>query len=304
MGENISHPVRNVRVSESLEHYTTFYDIKGTIFEEIYLSQKSGVSKWNTKLQMLVFDLLYGWKSTSALFAGPIHLAGLAAISLEFGFNSKDPESIRDMDVFLKYFMRGFDGKLDSRCRRLVKSRLKEIRARLDEVRTSDVVTTKVSAEDIWQKGLIADPIYKSSLPELQKVCFVNLYVHYESFLVHSLKTLTGEKINVSNKNKETGFDAVAGRLLGSTKNKGLFHDIYYSKWIRFSRAIRNSITHAGGRMTKELEQFEKDLELVDDHVQIMPGHVRTLFITLRAAAERLTSFVQNRLAGKRPKNC
>jgi len=292
----MSIPLRNVRVSESLDQYIPFFDIKGTVFEDSYSLHQSGSSKWHSKLQTVVFDLLFGWKSTSALFASPYHLAGLSANSLEFGFNAKDPESIRDMDVFMKHFLKGLNGKVDSHCRRIVKSRLKEIRRRLDEVRKSDVVKTKVTAEDIWQRGLIADPLYKSTLPELQKVCFVNLYVHYESFFVHSLKILTSDKINVSDKDKRKGFDVVAGRLLGSTKNEGLFYEIYYSYWIRFSRAIRNSVTHAGGRMTKELQQFQKDLELVDDHVQILPGHVRTLFNLLRPAAERLAVFVQSRL--------
>src|SRR5262245_23849434 len=125
-----------------------------------------------------------------------------------------------------------------------------------------------------------------------QRIAYVAIYNAYDNFISHLVRSA----LNLARcRASEDGFKKRLVEAFGEPLKDKCWTD----HRLNIARAARHSLSHAGGRVTKELGDLrpKHDFVVVDDRIQITPDKTRELFRLLTecvyALAEKAVTILQ-----------
>lgn len=142
--------------------------------------------------------------------------------------------------------------------------------------------------EKAWNEYL-THHVFQLSLWGSQRICYLAIYNSYENFVLQCVKLrIPGEKCRVTT----TDFKSQLSRAFGDD----MLQQCWTHEAVNIARVARHSLSHAGGRVTDDLEKLKKKhgFVVVDDRIQVTPADMKSLLSTLKHAAMELA----NRAAG------
>jgi len=272
---------RNVRVSDALEDYKSFFD---------HLWSKKFVNKQRASSQELydaAFDLALAWKCTSNTFRMP-WLMVEALASFQDGVNrEREPLVVgicNDMtNGFLEKVGKGLSGSKKGQ----IRTEIRRMGRRLEKARSSPL--PPADKGQMWDL-LFATDEFRSGLVATQSLSYGSLYFHYEAFLIRCMKAVNRE---ASVRVTDRGFAKKLGEVLGADVRETCWDHAEVNK----ARVTRDALVHAGGRVTANLAKLQHGFEILDEHVQIMAHHTVELFKQLKQRADRILDAAQTRIS-------
>ena len=123
-----------------------------------------------------------------------------------------------------------------------------------------------------------------------QRMCFGALYYAYEHFVLECTKLVSGrQRLMVQHHEK---FGEVFEEAFGQATRAYCWD----AADLDFARLIRNSIAHAGCKVTPHLEKYRNRLVIEGGEIQIMAPMTADLFKCLKVRALRLAKEASSRL--------
>lgn len=273
---------KTLRIPEDYREFEQFID-------DSWMKQISEKTQ-NTWLDPLVFDLLFGFRSTSYTFCLP-WLIPVAVASFYEGFRTPTEDfliSCQQLPDVLK--SRIGDNWTDKQLRALRREILAICIKTKITANTLQIDREKFAAH-FWKELKFSESPVAMALATLPRQCFVSLVFAYEVFFTQLHLKLAGLKR--LNDLKILGLsDRVSLRRVFSSQ---ILEDCWYHTSINIAREIRHSFAHAGGKETEKLKRLKietKGFEILDDELQIYPRQVGVLYKILSKRVTTLIDFV------------
>jgi hypothetical protein len=124
---------------------------------------------------------------------------------------------------------------------------------------------------------------FRLGLWACQRICFSGVFFAYEDFLVRCVQTQIGKRVRSTDKDFNKSCDDTLGHKLTS--------NCWTDQDVKVAKLIRNSLAHAGGRETSDLQKVRHGIVVCDGSLQIMPEDVAKLFTLLKPRIKSITEW-------------
>ncbi|HEV3417280.1 MAG TPA: hypothetical protein VG056_10715 [Pirellulales bacterium] len=266
-----------VEITASIESYRNFLNDDW--------GERINVLTANTpKLSEIVLDILMEWRAAAYTASLPVSILEHMRAYHDGFVNTGE------INTTLLRVAEGVIGKLarkvpeltaePSLIRRLQKE-IVILGAELEAAR--DGTEIEFPMDETW-RSYLEKPAYQLSLWGSQRICYVSIYNSYENFLVRSICIARSMDTCRSS-------DKDFKKYLGDTFGNGLREKCWTSNEVNIARLARHALSHAGGRVTEQLEKQKHGFLVRDGRIQITPEKTKALFSLLKdsvyALAER-----------------
>ncbi len=240
----------------------------------------------HSRLREPGYDLARTWEAISNVRQLPWGFAESVDRIMCQSIKTMVPQGLQ---LIIKYFEENLIPKLEAfgeQIRRMLRKRItqaiKEISEEIDIASSAVAVKTIEKRDDIWE-GLIAHKDFHSSLWGLERLCYGGLYYSYEWYLTQCLRIKRGEP--EYRWYRVRGFIKDFRAAFGNTLTASCLED----DEIDLARIVRNSLAHAGGRITTELNGRQHTFRIENGEIQINAEHTTSLYHKLKDRAVELT---------------
>ncbi|PHQ34358.1 hypothetical protein [Rhodopirellula bahusiensis] len=278
MGKAQSNPAKfasGIWFDKRLESYQTF-------FRDDFGHKADSIATANTRITQPVLQLVYDWRATSYAAALPSLLPGAVSDSLD-GYirGGYDPErTSQRIDMLVVALADRVPAVARGKKLRLrLQKELTDIARKLRE--NDESLPPVLSTEAVWENYLTLHP-FVMGLHRTMELSFVAIYVAFENFVTSMISAaLNGQPVTVRDQKEFK-------RQFRQAFGEPTIQRCWFARQITDAREIRNSISHAGGRVTTKLENYEGSVLIKGNRLQIFPGDLKDLYETLRDAAVQL----------------
>lgn len=268
--------VRHIFVHDVLDSYRNFFDNE-------WSAKLLSVARGRKHLEELLYDLILEWRGAVYTTALPHEL--LESIrNFHDGFvksNTPNTDLLRLSEGIRTRFNKEIDElRLDTSLSRIIQEKIVQIGAEIIELHKNAPIEFPI--EQGWQDYLEI-PAYKISIWGSQRISFVALYNSYDNFITQCTRIAKG--LNEYRRKREKEFKKDFRDAFGEE----LLKICWTNDELNMFRAARNSLTHAGGRVTDELRKYKHDFELEDDRIQVTPDKTKALYNLLKKSVLALS---------------
>ncbi|MBR9804239.1 hypothetical protein GYB59_22215 [bacterium] len=261
--------IKEIKVDDRMESYCRFYSGEWA-FE---LSKKTAGA---SKLKVLFDDLWITLKGISNMFSIP----QLSVDLTEMYFRGMERHIIRNSTVL--ELINHISARVEQRnvlsqgVLTALKKEMLDISSELKE-KTKNL-TLPFTRSELWDSIVKVETNEEHNSPRNEyrlaiwstcRICFSSLFFAYEDFFCGCIEAKTGRRPRTGK-----GFNELCVEVLGDT----LAEDCWCNDAIVNARLIRNSIVHAGGRVTSELENRMHGMDVIDGEIQVLPTDVKCLY--------------------------
>ena len=240
----------------------------------------------DSRLREPGYDLARTWEAISNARQLPCVFAESVDKILCQSIKTTVPQGLQ---FIIKYFEENLIPKLNAfgeqtrpMLRTRIKQAIKEIGEEID-IASSDVAAKTIEKRaNIWE-GFLALDVFYTSLWGLERLCYGGLYFSYEWYLTQCLRLKRGEP--EYRWYRVRGFIKDFRAAFGNTLTASCLED----DEIDIARIVRNSLAHAGGRITTELNGRQHTFRIENGEIQINAEHTTSLYHKLKDRAGELT---------------
>lgn len=149
-----------------------------------------------------------------------------------------------------------------------------------------------MDGHSIWDNLLkMPKPIFSHAVWSNQRVSYLSGFSAYDNFMGRVVKDILNlDKCRTTNRcfpdDVKTAFGKKAAELAWTCDE------------ITTLREIRNSLAHAGGKMTDQLRKRKHECVLENDIIQITPKDIKRLFLVITSAVEAIVDNSRDNLVG------
>ena len=234
------------------------------------------------KVAQVISDFLVEWRSISMTAAMPAAIVDMV-ISFAHGYsNSHTPDS--SIAKFGQHALHGLRLVIpeltdDAVLQRKIQEHLVDLLVKIRDVEENTQL--QFSPDHLWQ-AYFAAPQFKLMLWSSQRVAFSAYYNAYENLLVRFAKLAAGlDSLRVTNKSD-------FNKCLREQFGEDCRDRCWTNSKINLFRLIRHSLSHAGGRLTSDLEKIKHELRLIDGKIQITPVENLSIVETIQPCVDFL----------------
>lgn len=266
---------RSVRLETNMDAY------RG-LFSDDWGVRVTDFADGKSKLDPIVFDLLMEWRAAAYTASLP-----LAIIDHMKGYHDGLFEK-REFSTTLLRVASAVIGKLehsipeltsDSGMIRKLRERIVVLGAEFEEAR--DKAQFEFPVAETW-RDYLDNNVYQLSLWGSQRTCYVSVYNSFDSFAFRCVRCVRDLQNQQTSRTSQESFKDEFKATFG-VDLKGA---CWTSSDVTLARAVRNSLTHANGTITRELAP-RRDLKILvqDDLLHVMPDDTKHLYSVLSKAA-------------------
>ena len=254
-----------ILISPDLESYEGFFDHDWT--------RLIGRKAKGSILEQAVFEIATAWKAASNARRLPLLTVQLVKSGIEGAVNSRTPMPLEAISGLCDWIQRGGGRRTDGKRRlRLPKDArqeiVKQIRTIEGRVQEADL-NIQISEDTIWN-SLIENPEMQLSLWASEQNSFCAVYFGYESFMIRTMKLLTGRESLRTNQLESTLTDRF---------NTDTMKYLWRNEDRRLAEMKRDAFVHNSGRITRNLQGCKDRLSMVDDEqFVVLPEETNELF--------------------------
>lgn len=232
----------------------------------------------NVAFQNLVLDLLLSWRAASYAAAMPYLLVKSMESQHDGYISALEPDDsvLRFSEVILaKLAERIGQVSADHGLQASIRQELFRISNEVLIAKKIAQESTRFPLEEAWQQYLDLGP-FQVVMWGLLRTVFISVYNAYEEFVVHAAKlVLQAERLRTTQ-------DDFSKRLV-TAFGESVAERAWFSDQVNLFKLVRNSLVHAGGRITADLRgkaiSYPFDSE---GRLHFHPCHIRELHIALR----------------------
>ena len=281
----LNEPIRNIFLRTRPEAYRNY-------LTDAWCERIESLTSSSPHLSELVFDIVLEWRAAS-------YAASLPALIPEHTKTYHDSfVNTGQVNTTLVRLAEGISGNLARRIPELTSdpSLIRRIQTAIVNL-GSDLEAAKsdnegeMSLDGIWNDYLKLPPFFLG-LWGSQRIVYMAIYNSYENFFVQLVRTATG------NQRCRAG-DSDFNKLVVVAFDSGIKEKCWTDNRLSVARLARHSLSHAGGRVTEELDKIRPKHEFAveGDRIQITPDKTKALFELLSdcvyAAAEKAVGMSQ-----------
>jgi len=237
------------------------------------------------KLSALVFDLMIGWRAAAYTASLPVSI-----VEHIKGFHDSYVNS-GDINTTLLRIMPATMRKLvprvpeltgDPELVRKLQKAIAEIGTEIEDARGNTKI--EFPLEETW-RDYLKNPVYQLSLWGSQQTAFVSIYNSYDNFVAQ----LVGIALSLDD------CPRTAGRRFKKHFRDAFGEELKEKCWtthgLQVVREVRHALSHAGGRVTPELNGLrpEHGFIVVRDRIQVTPNETKALFGLLKDCVHSLS---------------
>lgn len=252
----------------------------GSFFTDDFAKEAFAIADRTPRLQVAIFDLVADWRSASYVGAIPSLLPTILKQFHDSFMNYETPPSgiLTYSETILT--------KLSSEVPELAIS--PELQAKLrerivsisDEVLAANsAVKLELNSDEVWQEYLKAHA-FVMGLHGTMRAVYLSVYGAYENFITRVLSVAhNGERVRVTDRDFNKLFRSVLNDVID---------EAWFADKIQTAKLVRHALMHAGGRVTKELQDRVIPIAVADKQLHVFPEHVAELYKTLKAQAHNV----------------
>lgn len=255
---------RNVRVDIRFDSYHN-------IFNDDWGERIVALVKSSPKLSALVFDLLIEWRAAAYTAALPVTILEHMKAFHDGFVNTAEINTtlLRLADAVIPKLAEIVPNlTADPVMVRDLRSAIVDTGAKIEAAR--DKAEFEFPLEETW-RDYLTDHVYQLSLWGSQRICYVSIYNSYDNFLARAVRIAASLP---SCRTSDRDFNKNLTTSFGEPNFKKCWTD---SK-LNIARLVRHSLSHAGGRITNDLEKLEHGFAMLDDRIQVMPDNTKALY--------------------------
>jgi light-regulated signal transduction histidine kinase (bacteriophytochrome) len=255
----------------------TRQDAYGPFFTDHFAHEAFEASNAAASLKTPIFDLVADWRSASYAGALPAQIPSAIKHFHDAFVNTETPPSgiLQYSEAILAKLSREIPELVaDPKLQRKLQEKVVALSCEIVDANAS--VNQEMDGQEVWKQYLELHP-FQLGLHGTLRLVYLAVYGAYENFLVRVLSIAHGGKrIRITDSDFKKDFRSALGPLIDSA---------WFAEEIKIARLVRNSLVHAGGRVTDELRKCKIPLVVHDDSLNVFPEHVSDLYNALKVPA-------------------
>lgn len=258
-------PTKTIKIDENIEHYIGFFDHKWV--NELFVIIK------DTRMENPILNLTSEWKGISNARQLPWLMMHGLKDSIDEALNSHTPFPLRTLHVLLERISNGAEHQqlnISDQNRQIVISEIRKIENEIIEA--IRLKPYNGDLDKIW-KAYVESSDVRIGLWMSEVNAFAGVYFAYEHFLISTIKMIGNLPFLRTNKLAEE-----MAKYLG----KAVVITCWDDEQVNLARCIRNAVVHNGRKVTKELEQYRKNIDINDGEIALTAYQTTALFNMLK----------------------
>jgi hypothetical protein len=257
-------------IDDRIESYAGFLE---SCFVRIALEKSDNVPR----ISRLVNHLMADWRSISYAMAFP-SLSSRAVESFYLGMSSNGPDYYSPMGLMEALLLRLQDRvpalKCDKRLQQGIRVELTDLINQIGSLKGK--CNGLITAEAVWGELVKQHPMHMG-IHEIMRLAYIGVFACYEEFLVRSTRLLSVHAdLQATSKN----FRVILGQTLGADTAQLCWS----STKITNIRKIRNTLTHAGGKLRENDSVLADTIYVNDKYMHVYPAHIIDMYRALKPA--------------------
>lgn len=234
------------------------------------------------KLKRVIFDLVMDWRAAAYTASLPVCVVDHVKAYHDGFVNGDEPNTnllrlARHLPAILAERLP--ETTCDPSLLRRIRDEIVRIGAAMEDAYQE--AKQDFPLQHAWQTYL-QHHVYQLSLWGSQRICYVSIYNAYESFVCRCVAiALKVSGCRSSNKEKFK-------KLIIEAFGEPTYNNCWMNEDLKIVRAVRHSLSHAGGALTDELRGVKHGFVVLDGRLQVTPEKTKALFSLLKQAATAL----------------